>query len=127
MPFAVDAEFTITQVPETNQWILRKELVYFDSQYVYRPITVPEGFVCDGSSIPRFAWPLIGHPLEGEFGLCGFLHDLLYREKEFNRRACDLVYKEALIELGSPEWKAQTCYLTLRALGWWAWERKPKT
>lgn len=37
--------------------------------------TVPAGFAFDGASIPRFAWSLIGGPLDGNYVRSAALHD----------------------------------------------------
>lgn len=42
-------------------------------------ITIPEGFIWDGSSVPRFLWWLL--PPEGDFEIAGLIHDYLYVNK----------------------------------------------
>lgn len=53
-----------------------KELTFTDVQLPGRPeITVPEGFIADGATIPAWAWPFIGAPLTGDFRRASVIHD----------------------------------------------------
>lgn len=122
MPFSVDQNFTITQVGD-ELWRLEKDLIYFDSEYIPGAWTIKEGVIYDGSSIPRIVWSLIGHPLWGPLGVCGFLHDDLYRN-QYNRKKADKVYVEALDGLGFSKWKQPFVYWALRLFGGFAYDRK---
>ena len=86
-------------------------------------ISVPEGFITDFNSVPRFFWRLIPPTECGEAGL---LHDYLYRfaenkGKSVTREQADLVHREFLIWKGAPAWKVFTMYRTLQAFGWNKW------
>jgi hypothetical protein len=105
---------------------LDKDLVYYGSKHVLGEILIPKGFICDGSSIPKVAWWLTGHPLQGSNGPAGFMHDLLYQQQRFSRKVCDLLYKEAQEDFGDPKWKIEVGYRILRIFGGFAWEEKQK-
>ena len=115
MPFTCDQELTITQTGEQT-WRLEQEVAYFDSKYI-EDIVVPKGFTCDGSSIPSFAWQLVGHPLYGNSAICGFLHDYLYRVR-VNRLKADQAFLEAHTDLGTSAWKRSVYYWAVRTFGW---------
>ena len=94
----------------------------------------PRGFECDGGSIPRAAWWLIGHPLDGEFVRSCVIHDWLCKlareQKEDvevspgvwerpTRGHADSVFLEALRCEGLPEWKARAMYSAVRVGAIW--------
>lgn len=86
-------------------------------------ITVPEGFVTDFNSIPRFFWRVLP---PAEFAEAAVLHDLCYQKgenkgKPLTRQQADLVHREFLIWKGAPRWKVEAMYRTLRAFGWKKW------
>jgi len=124
MPFASDQEFTITQV-SSSLWRLNVELACFDNPHLPDPFIIPVDFICDGSSIPRPIWSLIGHPLWGAFGVCGFLHDRLYRIR-YDRKKADLAYVYELEKLDTPAWQRALCYWALRTFGGFAYVGKAK-
>lgn len=110
MPFASDQQFSITQIPDTELWELDREIVYFG----IHDIVIPETYIADGSTIPRWAWVIVGHPLQGDNGLAGFLHDYITEIEMFDRKTCDLIFLEALKDLGTPFWKRQLMYRAVR-------------
>jgi hypothetical protein len=120
MPFASDKPFTISQVSD-KLWRLEEEVVYYDSEHTSNIISIGKGFIADGSSIPRIVWSIIGHPLEGNHSIVGFLHDKLYRYKMFSRKICDLIYLEAHKNLGTSFIKRHLGYRALRLFGWYAY------
>ena len=93
-----------------------------------------KGFECDGGSIPRAAWWLIGHPLDGEFVRSCVIHDWLCKlAREQNRDVevspgvwerptrghADSVFLEALRCESLPEWKARAMYSAVRVGAVW--------
>lgn len=114
MPFAADQEFSITQVANTDFWDLNGDIWYFDSAYTDLVIHVPAGYRSDGSSIPAWAWPLVGHPLSGQNGIVGFLHDRILAQKLVSRILADKILLEAHKGLGTPHWRRQAMYAAVR-------------
>ncbi len=63
-----------------------KDSIRLDQPLVWRighvdsteAVVVPKGFESDGASIPRLAWPFVGHPL-GRMRKAGVLHDFCVR------------------------------------------------
>jgi len=67
-------------------------------------VTIPDGFITDGLSIPKFAWSIVG-PTTGRAFLAGLLHDYLYSKESspnFNvdRKVADELFLEAMFNLG---------------------------
>lgn len=87
---------------------------------LYR-ITVWAGFECDGASIPRALWRLCGHPLQYPRVIAGIPHDWLYKAHITSRRVADAIFREILVDLGFPIWKAWVEWFALRLFGWFAW------
>lgn len=82
------------------------------------PITVPAGFVTDGASIPRILWRVCGHPMSTKRLPAAVLHDWLYYSiTDFTRAEADQAYRDGLINLGFPRWKATLEYYALRLFG----------
>ncbi len=90
-------------------------------------VDVPRGFVTDGASIPRLLWPLIGHPLSGEFLQAAIVHDLLCHHafllKSYEHRVmADAFFFWLLAQLHVPYWKQALMYVAVRLWGRWTYE-----
>ena len=76
--------------------IVLKPLSFY-SLLVNKKITVPSGFKTDLGSIPMLLQGII--PKDGR-ALFGYvIHDYLYATKSFNRRVCDEILDECMVEL----------------------------
>lgn len=108
------------------------------SQTLDAIITVPEGFVFDGESIPTWLQGFVKPFGQSKRGAC--VHDYLYRNggyftndgklKPVSRKEADKVYFELVRAKGLPSWRANIRWGVLRLVGWAAWnanakERKP--
>ncbi len=89
---------------------------------------VRSGFTTDFASIPRLAWPIIGHPA-GDHGKAAVVHDWLYQnpddgvDKPRTRRRCDQVFLEAMKVLGIGWWRRSAMYCAVRVGGRGAWKK----
>jgi hypothetical protein len=85
--------------------------------------SVPTGWETDGASIPRWLWPVCGHPLEVTRLYAALLHDYLYAggDPEATRADADALYRDLLIALGVSRWKAYIEWTALRTCGWTHW------
>lgn len=72
-------------------------------------ITVPEGFIFDGPSVPFYALPFSD---VGKMFKSSAIHDWLIADGKHPRELCDLIFKEALAVEGLS--------LTGRLLAYWA-------
>ena len=84
-------------------------------------IDVPAGFASDGASIPRWLWPLVGHPFAPIRARASLLHDWLYESKIVSRAEADDIYRTVLIETGMLAPFAWLEWIVLRCAGWLHW------
>lgn len=128
MPFLTYLEVK----PESrNTWRLLRPLDYGTRDGVL--IRVPAGFVNDLASIPAVFRVVL--PVNDLHREAAVLHDYLYyrqgsiwdnRTKNsiyLTRAECDALFYDAMIERGTPRWKARAMFGAVRAFGWWAWTR----
>lgn len=107
-----------------KDWEVMQEFTYKVSNSTVM-ITVPVGYITDFASIPRFAWPIIGHPA-GKHGKAAVIHDYLYSTKQFSRKRSDRIFCEAMKVLKVSNFKRQTMYYAVRWFGRAAWKKKSK-
>ena len=118
----------VTEGRETSRLRLMEPFRVY-SEALNDVITVPEGFECDGESIPRFL-----HGFVPPFGMskrAAVVHDYLYQHRGFQgqdgkwrdvpRKQADAVYYELCRAKGLPAWRANIRWFTLRLVGWRAW------
>ena len=84
-------------------------------------VIVNTGFYTDGSSVPRFAWSVVGHPYSIYNFEAGVVHDFLYWEGYVSRKEADLIFREALKCLGKSRIGRFLMYQAVRVGGWKAW------
>ena len=88
---------------------------------VYKGIHVNPGQLTDGLSIP---WRLQGIVSKGGLGFVpGIIHDTSYLHGLFDRKKCDELILEALIDNGVTKWKRLTLYYAVRLFGGFAYDR----
>lgn len=91
------------------------------SQYRYYShmglITVPVGFITDGSSFPRIMWSIF-YPFDNSFG-AAVIHDYLYSKNnnKFTRREADTIFRVGMSAFGVSWLKRWIVYYTLRIFG----------
>ena len=88
-------------------------------EYIYAGcrITVPDGFICDGASVPRFFWRVCGGPRDQKNLLAGILHDYLYSTHLFDRELADKIFYETLLEVEKTPWIAWGMWKAVRVGG----------
>ncbi len=84
-------------------------------------ITVPKGFVTDFASVPWFFWRVC--PPVGEYNEAAVVHDYLYSEVRFSRRADDWVFRHIMRWCGVSWWKRQAMHRAVRLGGWRPWRK----
>lgn len=88
---------------------------------------VPAGFRSDCASIPRIAWPIVGHPLS-EFLEDAVWHDFGYRKESdhlgYTRKQMDKFLRETMWNRGFPAWKIAAFYSAVRLGGWRNWKKR---
>lgn len=103
-------------------WYLRSPLNWLSSDGV--TITVPEGFVTDFATIPRYLWMIL--PKWEKYGPAAVVHDYLYWEQKYNgevitRKKADNYMLEAMRDCGVSCCKRKVIHKVLRLLGGFAW------
>lgn len=93
---------------------LQSEFRYFSSHGL---ITVPAGAETDGASVPRAFWSLFD-PF-GEYFGAAVIHDFLYSpgNLEHGRKTSDLIFKEAMYNVGVPWHRRELIYQAVRLFG----------
>jgi hypothetical protein len=104
------------------------------SQTLDAVITVPEGFIFDGESIPSWLQGVVKPFGQSKRGAC--VHDYLYRFGAYvanngervavSRAQADNVYFELVRAKGLPAWQANLRWGVLRLVGWSAWKSNAK-
>lgn len=75
------------------------------------------GFVCDGASIPRAFWRIVGHPLEGKVLPAAIIHDFCYQTACVSRYDADYIFYSTMREFEVPFVKRCAIWLAVRLFG----------
>lgn len=104
------------------KWTLLKHFVFI-SDYAGQ-IVVPAGFETDLLSIPK---PFRQHIDMVHGAEAAVIHDFLYYSQHIkNRKLCDKILLEGLLELNISKIKAYIIYFGVRVGGWWGWNKRAK-
>lgn len=95
-------------------FMLTKDFRYSSS---YGLITVPAGFITDGASIPKMFWSVLS-PF-GDYFAAAVVHDYLYspRNETYTRKESDLIFKEAMFNIGVPWYRRELIFRAVRMFG----------
>lgn len=74
-------------------------------------VTVPEDYVSDGMSIPRFLQPFIGEPFEGNTLKAALIHDYLCSTRSKPQLITHCLFRAMLIRDGVNPVRAWFCWL----------------
>lgn len=75
------------------------------------------GLIFDGASIPRFLWPIMGGPFEGDYRLAAIIHDQLCRDRCIPSPLVHRIFYEAMRASGVPGWRAWLMWAAVRVFG----------
>ena len=111
-------------------WRVAEPFSYLSYRHSVR-IDVPEGFVSDGPSAPKWL-PIV----YGLFGTTAFgpatVHDFIYHnppnDKQNDllpRAVCDDIFDEAMIDDSVSDWQRRDMWIGVRIGGWTAYGKKP--
>jgi len=112
-------------------YVLYEEYTYLRPEW---NVTIPEGFVWDGASVPRFLWSISGIRPDGRIRAAALVHDYLYRyggkvpscSRVFTRKEADRLFYEMIREAGGSWWTAWRAWFAVSLFGWLAWKRASK-
>ena len=93
--------------------ILTKDLVAY---HYDKKITVKEGFITDGASVPRLGWRVVGHPWSSYLP-AAIIHDALYAFHLTTREEADQIFYDLMISIGVSKWKAKIMHKAVRIFG----------
>lgn len=120
MPFLTTPPFRpgLTK-EEWNKDMLESTLKYKSDRY-HRVIKVPGGFITDYASIPRAFQVFI--PKVARHRYAAVVHDWLYNKnnpyKGITRAQADLIFLDAMKDLGVTAWMRWSMYTAVRTFGW---------
>ena len=87
-----------------------------------------DGESYDGASIPRWAWSIIGHPLEQQFRWASYWHDRLCENSRTwsERRLADAALLVLLEKERVGYLRRTAMWLAVRLYAWfvWSWRRR---
>ena len=141
----VRAEAMVTKVRQHNSFLTplvvevmpsgKRFRLYNDFTYLWRreyiEIHVRRGFVTDFASIPKIFRIII--PKLGRWNKAALIHDAIYQDRSFclnalrhrlTRQDADLIFLDAMTDLGVAKWKRTLMYLSVRVGGWMAWRKR---
>ena len=104
--------------PVDDKWILANPLRY---RWRGNQVEVPEGFITDLASIPRWAQLVI--PLNGKHRSAAILHDYLMVVQTMSRKDTDRLFRDAMVDSGVPAWQRSIMYAAVRIFGQGPWDK----
>ena len=106
-----------------DTWLRTLEDIRFDLAGI--EYTIPAGFECDGASIPRAFWRIIGPPISSDYIDEAIIHDYLYRVQPVSRAAAD---RDFFYRLNKPRMRIRRylIYISVAAFGWISWSQNKK-
>jgi hypothetical protein len=128
--------------------LMQDHWVVWKHEGKYHRIVVPEGFICDGNSVPWFGRPLV--PGDWTLGIEAVLaHDFMYHRRgrlrlheymvedtpgnwrdpleyegyrlAWSRRDADRLFARLMRESGVPQWRRRAAYRAVRLAFWNNW------
>lgn len=117
----------LAPLPDGRRWQMLRAIQYvppYEMMLEYGingSIRVPKGFVTNFASSPSITWWVV--PPWGTYGPATIVHDWMYWDQRYSRKAADEVFLVAMKQLGTPWWKRWPMYLAVRAWGWRVWRR----
>ena len=87
-----------------------------------RKIWIPEGYVCDGASIPRAFWSIVGSPFDPVNAIGAWAHDYLYLTHLTDKKTADEVAFQLWRKSGKGLWASRTMWFAVSKFGGSAWK-----
>ena len=124
----------LTHNTRTEEWCLHEAYRFAKDGH---DITIPEGFLFDLASIPRFFWRFVA-PFELSI-VAPLLHDFLYRYagqppagtvgngRTYSRSDADHLFRHVMKLEGVPSWRRNAAFRAVRMFGGGAWGSKQIT
>jgi hypothetical protein len=94
---------------------LDKDFEYIDPEGIKWRVSAP--FQTDGASIPWIFWPIIGHPLGGDYVSASIVHDYFCRQRFPSHQAVHQNFYNGLRAAGIAEDLARVMYIAVVTFG----------
>ena len=104
---------------DSGRWILMEAFEFWSKGG--ETVCVPEGFVTDFASIPKFLWGIYP-PYHPDYGKAAVIHDFLYAEQATTRKRADQIFLEGMQVLGCGWFRRTIIYQSVRWFAGKAWE-----
>lgn len=112
----------VSPLTDGINWVLLETFSYdVDEMNGGGRIVVPQGFVTDFASIPRYLWVVL--PKWGIYGNAAVIHDFLYWDQRRPRAEADKIMLEAMEVLNVPAWQRLAIYNAVNLFGGLSWKR----
>ena len=120
--------------------------IYINNEFnkdVKNRINIPEGYIFDGASVPRWLWSISGIRPDGKQRTAALIHDWIYVHKgllptgsqeyqdkqgkwkifqgKWTRKDADKIFAKILKESGMPKSKRRWMYRAVHWFGWTKW------
>lgn len=117
----------------TRKWTISRDWSFSLDGQEY---LIPEGFVFDGASIPKYFWNWLS-PV-GILLVPGLVHDYMYANEGLlkkdrtmtakkTQKECDEIFRDVAIDINGFKIINWIAYYALRAFGWVAWNGHRKS
>jgi hypothetical protein len=98
---------------------------------IHHAVTIPEGYIFDGATIPRLVWSVIGHPFDPKYIDAAAVHDWYCDRaaelRDYQLRVIGDAVFFALLRRAGVSWlKRSSMYLVVRIYGLWRFRRVRK-
>lgn len=94
-----------------------------DDDYPEHP--VPEGFIVNGASVPKFLRDIISPT--GELFRASVPHDYFYSTKVVSRAKADRIFRKIVLDDTNNTFLAWGAWAVLRVGGWYFWRKSGKS
>lgn len=111
---------TVLERLSSTEYKLKSSLTYENDDL---KVTVKNGLITDGASIPRAFWTIIGCPLMGKYVGSALIHDGLYASEGTTRQEADALFEEMLKDNGVDIIRRKLMYWAVRAGGRFPWSK----
>jgi hypothetical protein len=108
---------------DKDKWKIAKDFK-FRVNRTNEIIVIREGFVTNLASVPRILRSI--YPRSPKLLLASCIHDYLYEQGIYDRKTCDLIFKDLMKIVGVKKKKYKVMELGVRLFGWLFYKGKGK-
>jgi len=111
---------TILERVDSTTYRLNSKLSFENINY---KVTIKNGLITDGASIPRIFWSIIGCPTSGKYVGSALIHDGLYSSEIIPRKHADDLFLDMLKHNDVGYVKRYLMYFAVRLGGYFVWKK----